>query len=228
MNNRSAARLQGFVLRRLKSSSKSWVKVSPEHFQAVTGLSRRQFFYAKRALEIWKGRVVQFRTVLKQSGRGWEIVATSISLPNALEVFCLTSGGKDRRARPNLRLSFVTECNAIRGFSKEKQVTKPTRVVLEPSASMIRLAHHLKRVIEGLHWDNCKVIYSPGHAFNYARDMLVRGISYELILDGYEQGLSAMHASATDYGLLIGNPRLRFVASSTVSRARSAVWASLH
>ncbi len=225
MNNRSAARLQGFILRRLKVSSKSWVKVCPGHFQSLTGLSRRQFFYAKRALETWKGRLVEFRTVLKSQGRGWEVIAAAVGSWNAYQ---FSSTGNDRRCRTNLRRSHVTECNPIKGISKEIQVTKPTRVVLEPSASMIRLAHHLKRVIEGLHWDNCKVIYSPGHAFNYARDMLVRGINYELILDSYEQGLSAMHASATDYGLLVGNPRLRFVASSTVSRARQAVWASLH
>jgi len=216
LNNRSAARLQGFILRRLKCSSKSWVRVSPSHFQALTGLSRRQFFYAKRALEAWKGRAVEFRTVLKQKGRGWEVIAAAVGSFNCFE---FTSLGKDRRWRANLRLKPVTECNPIRGFSKEKQVTKPTRVVLEPSASMIRLAHHLKRVIEGLHWDNCKVIYSPGHAFNYARHMLERGISYEKILLSYERGLSAMHGTATDLGLERRDPGLRFVASSTVNRA---------
>ena len=228
MNIRSAARLQGFILRRLKNSSRSWVKVSPGHFQSVTGLSRRQFFYAKRALELWKDRLVEFRTVLKQGGRGWEIVATAISLPNTMEVFSYTSTGNDRRRRTNLRRSYVTECNPIRGTPKGVQETKPPLRILEPSASMIRLAHHLKRVIEGLHWDNCKVIYSPAHAFNYSRDMLVRGINYELILGAYERGLSAMHATATDMGLLEGNPRLRFVASSTVARARQLLWASLH
>ena len=225
MNSRSAGRLQGFILKRLQFSSKSWVKVSPDHFCSVTGLSRRQFFYAKRALEVYQGSLVKFRTVLAQGRRGWEVIAARLE---TVEPYDSSTTGNDRRRRPNLRCSFVTECNPLRGFSKEKQVTKPTRVILEPSLGMIRLAHHIKRVIEGYHWDNCKVIYSPGHAFNYALSMLSRGINYDLILDSYEAGLSAMHATATDVGLLRGNPKMKFVASSTVSRARAAVWASLH
>jgi len=231
MNSRSGGRLQGFILKRLQNSSKSWIKVCPHEFCAAVGLSRRQFFYAKRSLELHKGRLVQFKTVLKQSGRGWVILASRISLPNGLEVFSVTSTGRGRRARLNMRRTRVTaatECNPIRGLPTVSRTTKPRVRVLEPSAGQIRLAHHLKRVLEGYHWDNCKVIYHPGCAFNYARDMLAAGVSYGIILDSYESGLSAMHASATDYGLFVGNPRFKYVASSTVRRARASCWASFH
>ena len=219
MNNRSAARLQGFILKRLNSSSTEWVKVSPGEFSACSGLSRRQFFYAKRSLELWKNCKVRFRTVTKTRGRGWQILAAATPVvPYKAQV-----NGRCRRLRVNLRGSRVTECNPIWGISKEMQLSKPRMPVLEPSASMIRLAHHLKRVIEALHWDNCKVDYDPGMAFVYAKDQLLWGFSYEQILDCYSEGLSAMHATATDVGLLVGNPSLRFKASSTVNRARHLV-----
>ena len=121
---------------------------------------------------------------------------------------------------------WMTGCNLYRGNPKGLQLTKPPWQGLEPSAGLIRLAHHLKRVLEGLHWDNCKVNYNPGMAFRYAETMLLRGFSYETILDGYEAGLSAMHGTATDVGLELGNPRLRFEASSTVNRARLYCYAS--
>ena len=263
----SWARLQGLILHRLDKTTRAWIRITPDDFIRCTGLSRRQFFYAKRRLEQHQFSQVVFQTTLKTSGRGWQIVASrrpspvanlgsgnnksgeiaasgvptsSGSLLNRFSggmggeppvsfarfgrgLFTRGADGQDRRCRVNLLITPTasgTECNAYRGIPKGMQLSKPPWQGLEPSAGMIRLAHHLKRVLEGLHWDNCKVNYSAGMAFRYAETMLLRGYSYEIILDGYEAGLSAMHATATDVGLELGNPRLRFEASSTVNRAR--------
>ena len=262
----SWARLQGLLLHRLEKTTRCWIRITPGDFMRCTGLSRRQFFYAKRRLEQHQFSQVVFETTLKDRGRGWQILATrrkppvdlgsghnksdeiaASGLPTASGclsnrfpggmggeppvsyarvgrgLFLRASDGRDRRCRANLRSApthWATECNAYRGIPKGMQLSKPPWQDLEPSPGLIRLAHHLKRVLEGLHWDNCKVNYNPGMAFRYAETMLLRGFSYETILDGYEAGLSAMHATATDVGLLFGNPRLRFEASSTVNRAR--------
>ena len=233
-----------------------------------TGLSRRQFFYAKRRLEQHQFSQVVFQTTLKAIGRGWQIIASrrmppvvglasghneSIAregdgvlppsdspvdrLPGGMGgrapvsaatrvgrgLFFTLENGRDRRCRANLTATttpWTTGCNAFKGNPKGLQYLNPPWRDLEPSPGLMRLAHHLKRVLEGLHWDNCKVNYSAGMAFRYAESMLLRGFSYETICDGYETGLSAMHGTATDVGLLMGNPRLRFEASSTVNRAR--------
>lgn len=214
------ARLQGLCLKRLDISSKSCVRITPEDFTSCTGLSRRMFFYAKRKLETYKYRQIEFRTVTRGAGRrGWQILVTRT--PSL--VFGTNSAGRDRRCRVNLTRTAVrrgTQCNSYRGPLRGQR-SKPALKGFRASPSEIRLAHHLKRRLEGLHWDNCKVIYSPGMAFCYALDMIALNHDSKRIVRYYDIALSRRHGLATDLGLARGRPReFRFVASSTVSLAR--------
>jgi len=196
-------RLQGLCIHRLKLSTKSWVKITPEDFQIVTGRSRRQFFYAKRTLEQWKDAKVVFRTVLKQQGRGWEILVSY----SHQYLFKITGAGKDRRTRMNLH---------YRGLPTEGRKLTPTLRDLVPSQAQIRLAHVIKRDLEVIHWDNCKVKYLPGMAFVFARDMIALSQEKSEIVRQYEIALSHFHGVATDLGC-------HFEPSSTVNRARSVL-----
>ena len=205
-------RLQGLCIHRLKLSTKSWVKITPEDFKSVTGRSRRQFFYAKRTLEQWKDAKVVFRTVLKQQGRGWEILVSY----SGHYLFTSTGAGKDRRTRSNLRQQPATECNHYRGLPTEGRKLTPTLRDLVPSQAQIRLAHVIKRDLEVIHWDNCKVKYLPGMAFVFARDMIALSQEKSEIVRQYEIALSHFHGVATDLGC-------HFEPSSTVNRARSVL-----
>lgn len=190
------------------------MKITPEDFQRVTGRSRRQFFYAKKKLEGWKDSKVIFRTVLKQSGRGWEIICSyKCSL-----LFSRTSAGADRRCRVNLRRLPVTECNSFKGLPSEGRKLTPTLRVVEPTAGQIRLAHFIKRDLEVLHWDNCKVKYRPGVAFVFARDMIALSHEKSEIVRSYDIALSHFHGVATDLGCF-------FESTSTASRARRSLQA---
>lgn len=214
------ARLQGLCLKRLAISSKSCVRITPQDFMSCTGLSRRMFFYAKRKLETYKYRQIQFRTVTRGAGRrGWEILVTKTP---AL-VYQAAASGQDRRCRVNLTRSAVrsgTGCNTYRGPLRGQRL-KPALVRFRVSSSEVRLAHHLKSLIQKLHWDNCKVDYNPGMAFCYAIEMIALDHESSRIVHYYDVALHRRHALATDMGLARGRPReFRFVASSTVSLAR--------
>jgi len=184
------------------------VKITPGDFQAVTGLSRRQFFYSKRSLENSPSASVYFRTVIKQQGRGWDILVSCVRS----QVFSHTDQGGDRQLRNNLRRTPTTECNSFIGLPSEGRNITSLRV-LEPSDPQIRLAHFVKRDLEVLHWDNCKVKYSPGMAFVFARDMIALSHETSEIVGSYEFALSHFHGIATDCGQI-------FEPSSTVAGAR--------
>ena len=117
-------RLQGLCLYRLRDSKTSWVKITPDDFTRCTGLSRRQFFYAKKRLQGWKDCRVIFRTVLREGGRGWSIL---VSL-RASHLYRETASGIGRKARLSLRqnhLPALTECNHYRGQPTVGRDTTP-------------------------------------------------------------------------------------------------------
>ena len=196
----------------MKDAKTSWVKITPDDFTRCTGLSRRQFFYAKKKLQGWRDCRVIFRTVLRASGRGWSIL---VSL-RASHLYRETASGIGRRARLNLRqnhLPAATECNHYRGHPTDGRETTPTLRSLKPSSRQIRLAHVIKRDLEVLHWDNCKVDFNPGMAFVFARDMIALNHDTSEIVRSYGIALSHFHAVATDGGT-------RFSLSSTVCWGR--------
>jgi hypothetical protein len=56
------------------------------------------------------------------------------------------------------------------------------------------------RTLKDCHYDNCKVEFCEGHAFNYALRMLHRGIDKADIVKNYEKCLLHFHGLATDAG----------------------------
>ena len=206
-------RLQGLCLHRINRSRTTWVKITPEDFVSCTGLSRRQFFYAKKRLQGWKDCKVIFRTVLRKGGRGWSILVSC----RASHLYSVTTNGMGRKARINLRDSRCpspTECNHYRGQPTVGRNITSTLRDLKPSSGQIRLAHFIKRDLEAIHWDNCKVNYNPGMAFVYASEMIALSHDASRIVASYEIALSHFHGVATDCGE-------RFALSSTVCAARS-------
>lgn len=207
INAPAQARLYGWIKHRLSRSTKTWVHLDPKTFCEVTGLSRRSFFYAKRILEKQRNLPFAFRSVTIAPKRGWQILVS------------YTTGFLYRRRRDGRRRvckSSVrgTECNAyIRNPTGSRQTT-PTVRGLGLSPPQIRLVHWVKRELEWLHWDNCKVNYSPGMAYCYAREMVALSHDVPKILRFYDLALHECHQMATDAGH-------RYAASSTVCRARA-------
>ncbi len=82
-----------------------------------------------------------------------------------------------------------------------------------------RRAAVLAQELEGLHWDNCKVIYQRGLTFAFALGALRDGHDAKVIVKCYDRALHECHAFATDRTAHLGHV-CRFELSSTVSRAR--------
>ena len=195
----------GWIRHRLKRSTKTWVHLDPLPFCKATGLSRRSFFYAKKILEK-QGRGVVFRTVTLAPARGWQIL---VSHTEGF-LYRKRAQGQRRVCKNKLR---GTECNSyIRNTTYSRQ-TPPAVRGLGLSPPQIRLAHALKRQMEWSHWDNCKVRYSPGMAYNYARELIALSHESTEIVGYYEIALHECHQMATDSGA-------HYAASSTVHRAR--------
>ena len=232
MNPSIKNRLKGWIRRRLKLSKRAWIQVDFQSFQKLTRSSDRQIRRAKKELESDSDLI--FRTVLKSSGRGWSVLVTFARKDEdgrEPTPFFNDKSGKNRRCRRSLRSPGLTDTPNVkeslrgiqfketplrRGFEKHPAFFKPIR---KPSQGMIRLAHHLKREIETLHWDNSKVIFRPQHAFSFALRALKAGFTRVSILRTYENALKRRHGDATDLGLSTGDPKLCFEPSSTVSLA---------
>ena len=205
INAPAQARLLGWIRHRLKKSTKTWVHLDPATFCQATGLSRRSFFYAKKILER-QGRGVVFRTVTISPQRGWRILVSD----TAGFLYKRTAEGSRRRLKSSLR---GTECKPlIRNTTCSRQTTSTVRG-LGLSPPQRRLAHALKRKLEWSHWDNCKVRYSPGMAYNYASELIALSHEDTEIVGFYERALHECHQMATDSGS-------HYAASSTVHRAR--------
>lgn len=100
------------------------------------------------------------------------------------------------------------------------------RVVLhgqrgKPSKAQVRLAHWVKvRALQEF-WDNCKVEKpsNPGQIFNFALRWIQKGTCTNQILKAFSEALHELHGTATDVGLMTGNPTMKFNVSSSVVRA---------
>ncbi|MBA3849335.1 MAG: hypothetical protein C0502_04990 [Opitutus sp.] len=124
----------------------------------------------------------------------------------------------DRNPRP---LSPTPPIPAVRS---ERFGNTAGRISAETARGKLgRLAAFLARhELAPAHWDNCKVRFGFGHAFNFALSALVRGFDRNRIRRAYESALHRRHRDATDLGLNTGRPTtVRWEPSSTVSLART-------
>jgi hypothetical protein len=74
-------------------------------------------------------------------------------------------------------------------------------------------AHAIKRKLQGLHWDNCKVRFDEAVVFSFAAAALTAGFLEPDIVAAYDRALHKNHGHATDCQAIWDN-------GSTVSHAR--------
>ena len=86
-----------------------------------------------------------------------------------------------------------------------------------------KLAHWLKRECLAAWWDNCKVEAptNNGSIYNYCLRWISNGRPIAEIIKAFDEALHEMHGTATDVGLLTGDPTMKFNVSSTLLRAGS-------
>jgi hypothetical protein len=86
-----------------------------------------------------------------------------------------------------------------------------------------RLAHRVKHECLTCFWDNAKVEVpsNAGSLFNYCLKWIYAGRPIADIIKSFDEALHEMHGTATDVGLLTGDPSLKFNVSSTLLRASS-------
>lgn len=89
------------------------------------------------------------------------------------------------------------------------------------SRNQIKLAHWVKKKALDEFWDNSKVEkpLNPGQIFNFALRWIQKGACVNQILKAFSESLHQMHGTATDVGLITGDPTTKFNISSTIVRA---------
>ena len=89
------------------------------------------------------------------------------------------------------------------------------------SSRQVKLGHWLKRQLLSKWWENCKIEIptNQGQIYNFCLRWISKGICTVQIEKAFEMALQKMHGTATDVGLLTGDPSLKFNVSSTVVKA---------
>lgn len=84
-----------------------------------------------------------------------------------------------------------------------------------------KLAHFVKRECLAAWWDNAKIEVpsNTGSIYNYCLKWLHQGAPWRSVLEAFDGALHEMHGTATDVGLLTGDPSSKFNVSSTLLRA---------
>lgn len=228
----SAYRLLGLIRERSASDSVYWIRLNLSEIAAWMKLSQRTLARAKAELDGYG--LVKFRTISNGKGKGHKLHAC---LPHKLvgkrgELLHATKAGKERISRTKVGGEVINrprphDINIYKGTLRVHQNRKSTPADAnlakrKPTKKQIAFAHWLKRDLQERHlWDNCKINGSDAHAFGYALRALQAGFGVEQIHDAFENALKVMHGTATDVGLLTGQPtHIRFCLSSTVSLAQ--------
>ena len=231
----SAYRLLGLIQKRSQSDSVYWIRINLTELSASFKLSERTLKRAKAELDGFG--LVKFRTISNGEGKGHKLHAC---LPHKLvgkrgELLHSTKAGKTRISRtkvggevinkPTIKTRPRDTTYTIGSYKEHHNEKSTVRRGLErhkPSSKQVALAHWLKRELWKRHsWDNCKVMKSDAHAFGFALKAIQAGFDIDEIHKAFESALKTMHKTATDAGLLTGQPNhIRFCLSSTVSLAQ--------
>lgn len=108
--------------------------------------------------------------------------------------------------------------------TKDEELLRNTAsAAIRFSKSMDKKAFWLARELgnSSNFYDNCKVKRSMGMLVNFARWAIKEGFEDALIQGRFNRALLQRHRDATDKGLNLGQPGLKFEMSSTVSLAKS-------
>lgn len=121
--------------------------------------------------------------------------------------------------------NFIPQDKGISIIQKNTHLGAVSKVRPSPamwiSTGQVRLAHRLKRLLLGKFWDNSKVLapMNPGQIYNFCLRWITKGVDVNQIEKAFETALHKLHGTATDIGLLMGDPSLKFNVSSTVVKA---------
>lgn len=121
--------------------------------------------------------------------------------------------------------NFIPQYKGISIIQKNTHLGAVSKVRPSParwiSTGQVRLAHRLKRLLLGKFWDNSKVLapMNPGQIYNFCLRWITKGVDVNQIEKAFETALHKLHGTATDIGLLVGDPSLKFNVSSTVVKA---------
>lgn len=202
-----AASVQTRLLAYLRSILRRapWYRVQPELLSARLGVSERAIWYAIRRIRGYSGIDVELKTV--RNGKKYMVIAcitgTDIS---TLGVQSTTLKEKLSQSRENI---FTPE--QAPEHEKQRPSARNRFLAEECSGKERRLAHVICRQdLRRHHWDNCKVDFHYGIAYRTALECLVRGYRREHISKAYLIELEELHKTATDVGLLLGDPAMRF------------------
>lgn len=228
----SASRLLGLIKHR-SGFDQYWVRLNLSELATFMDLTPRTLARAKAELDSMG--LVKFRTISNGEGRGHKLHA---ALPERLkgkrgELLHCSRCGKERHSwdriggnrihRPARRPHDIPYTKgSLREHQKIK--TQPAKASLArraPSKKQAAFAHWIKRDLwDRSAWDNCKVERSDAHLFGYALRAIVAGFALDRIYRCFDAALKTMHGTATDVGLMRGNPTtVRFSLSSTIAAA---------
>lgn len=140
-------------------------------------------------------------------------------IPRNYPLFRGVTGGQNQVS------NFIPQDRGISIIQKNTHLGAVSKVCPSParwiSTGQVRLAHRLKRLLLGKFWDNSKVLAptNPGQIYNFCLRWITKGVDVNQIEKAFETALHKLHGTATDIGLLVGNPFLKFNVSSTVVKA---------
>lgn len=155
----------------------------------------------------------RMRAVVQHSG------VLNQGIPRNYPLFRGVTGGQNQ-------VSFsIHQDRGIASFRKILHLRAVPKGSVLPSRSIspnqVKLGHWVKRQLLEKWWENCKVELptNQGQIYNFAIRWISKGICTIQIQKAFELALQKMHGTATDVGLLTGDPSLKFNVSSTVVKA---------
>lgn len=228
----SAARLLGLIRSRTAAGS-YWTRLNLGELAAFMDLTVRTLARAKA--ELADMGLVRFRTISNGAGRGHKLHAAIVERlqgkrgellhgdKRGRERHCWTRIGGNRVNRPAPRPHDIPLTIGNHRFHQESKPTPPKANLAKrgPSKRQQAFAHWLKRDLWARSWwDNCKIERSDAHLYGFALRSIVAGFDLDRVYRCFDAALRRLHGTATDVGLMRGNPTtVRFSLSSTVAAA---------
>ena len=155
----------------------------------------------------------RMRAVVQHSG------VLNQGIPRNYPLFRGVTGGQNQVSNfihQDMGIGISQKDTPLRGCSKGWSGTSGS-----VSSGQVKLGHWVKRQLLEKWWENCKIDVptNQGQIYNFAIRWISKGICTIQIEKAFELALQKMHGTATDVGLLTGDPSLKFNVSSTVVKA---------
>ena len=228
-NNRRMTGQESQVMRRISAYIRTilrrmpYYRIDAEKLAKRMKCSLRAVRYALMLLR--EVGTLEFALTRKRVGSVWQLVAhRSVSVCSDTNAsFCNRSGVQTMTIgqSPSTTLQENPNTGNKSQLKKVSGRVAPSRVGEDKPLGKVmnRFAWGLARRLARYHWDNCKVVWRLGHCYRYAARALQHGYRAICIERAYDIELHESHKTATDVGLLVGDPTLLFEPSACVKRA---------